>query len=238
MKPDPAVEAYVEEARNWDVDRREEAARSVQRAWTVSFASLGVTVLALGALIGITPLKRVDPFVVRVDNATGVVDVVPTYRGDGTVPELVTRHLLTTYITARERYALAVAESDYDTVGSFQSAPLNQQWVTLWDKANPESPLNAYRDGTTARVQVQAITFLKRASGTDDLAQIRFIRAVRPGGNGQEQLTHYIATIQYGYGSPSRDDHTRALNPLGFRVLEYRREAELPADVASTGAAP
>ena len=238
MKAEPSVDEYLEEARTWDLDRREQSAKSVRRAWTVSGVSLGVAVLALGALIGITPLKRVDPFVVRVDNATGIVDVVPTYRGDGPVSELVTRHLLMTYITARERYALAVAESDYDTVGAYQSAPLNASWVALWDRVNPDSPLNAYRDGTTARVQVQAITFLKRASGADDLAQVRFIRGVRPGGNGQEQLTHYIATVQYGYGTPSHDDHTRALNPLGFRVLEYRREAEVAADTVVAGAMP
>ena len=124
------------------------------------------------------------------------------------------------------------------TVGAFQSAPLNSSWVALWDRANPESPLNTYRDGTTARVQVQAITFLKRAGGADDLAQVRFIRGVRPGGNGQEQLTHYLATIQYGYGTPSHDDHTRTLNPLGFRVLEYRREAEVAADTVVAGAMP
>jgi type IV secretion system protein VirB8 len=238
MKTDPSVEAYLEEARTWDVDRRDQAAKSVRRAWTVAAVSVAVTVLAVGALLGLTPLKRVDPFVVRVDNTTGVVDVVPVYRGDGAISELVTRHLLTTYVTARERYALAVAEVDYDTVGSFQSAPLNSAWVALWDRSNPDSPLNIFRDGTTARVQVQAITFLKRASGADDLAQVRFIRAVRPGGTGQEQPTHYIATIQYGYGAPSRDDHTRALNPLGFRVLEYKREPEVAADVAVAGTTP
>ena len=236
MKADPAVEAYLEEARTWDLDRREQAARSVRRAWAVTFVSLSVTVLAVGAVLGLTPLKRVDPFVIRVDNTTGVVDIVPTYRGDGPVSELVTRQLLTSYVTARERYALAVAEADYDTVAAFQTAPLNQAWVTQWDRANPDSPLNAYRDGTTARVQVQSITFLKRASGPDDLAQVRFVRAVRPGGNGQERLTHYIATIQYGYGAPSRNDQTRALNPLGFRVMEYRREAEVVTEVA--GATP
>ena len=30
------------------------------------------------------PLKRVDPFVVRVDNSTGIVDVVPVYAGHAT----------------------------------------------------------------------------------------------------------------------------------------------------------
>lgn len=238
MKAEAIVESYLEEARTWDLDRREQAAKSVRRAWMVTGVSLAVTVLAVGAVVGLTPLKRVDPFVIRVDNTTGVVDVVPTYRGEGSVSELVTRQLLTTYITARERYALAVAEADYETVGAFQSAALNAAWVGLWDRANPDSPLNIYRDGTTARVQLQAITFLKRAGGVDDLAQVRFIRGIRPGGNGQEQLTHYIATIQYGYGTPSHDDHTRALNPLGFRILEYRREAEVAADAPAAGSTP
>ena len=31
------------------------------------------------------PLKRVEPFVVRVDNSTGVVDVVPVYDGRATL---------------------------------------------------------------------------------------------------------------------------------------------------------
>ena len=238
MKTEPEVEAYLAEARTWDQDRRAIESKSVRRAWTVAGVSVGVAMLSVGALAGLTPLKRVDPFVIRVDNSTGIVDVVPSYKGDGAVAELVTRHLLTTYITARERYALAVAESDYDTVGAFQGPALNQQWISLWDKGNPESPLNVYRDGTTARVQIQAITFLKRASGSEDLAQVRFIRSVRPGGTGQEQLTHYVATIQYGYGTPSHDDHTRVLNPLGFRVLEYRREPEVTPDAAVAGGAP
>ncbi len=33
------------------------------------------------ALVLLMPLKRVDPFVVRVDNSTGIVDVVPVYAG-------------------------------------------------------------------------------------------------------------------------------------------------------------
>lgn len=238
MKPDPAIAEYIDEARGWDQDRRAMAAKSIRRAWTVAGVSLGVTVLAVGALAGLTPLKRVDPFVIRVDNATGIVDVVPTFKGEGAVSELVTRHLLTSYVTARERFALAVAESDYDTVGAFQGPTLNQQWMSLWDKGNPESPLNVYRDGTTARIQVQAVTFLKRASGNDDLAQVRFIRGVRPSGTGMEQPTHYIATIQYGYGAPSKDDHTRVLNPLGFRILEYRRETEAAPDVAVAKVTP
>ena len=33
------------------------------------------------ALLALMPLKRVEPFVIRVDNTTGIVDVVPVYTG-------------------------------------------------------------------------------------------------------------------------------------------------------------
>ncbi|MEA3135087.1 MAG: hypothetical protein QOG17_2933, partial [Gammaproteobacteria bacterium] len=42
------------------------------------------------------------------------------------------------------------------------------------------------------------------------------------------------------YVAPSKDEQLRALNPLGFRILEYRREPEIvsdppaPATTAST----
>jgi type IV secretion system protein VirB8 len=35
--------------------------------------------------------------------------------------------------------------------------------------------------------------------------------------------------MEFAYVPPSKDDKTRSLNPLGFRVVEYRREPEVAA---------
>ena len=236
-----ALEAYFEAARGWDDDRLQQAARSTRRAWWIAGIAITFAALALLAVVLLTPLKQVEPFVVRVDNSSGIVDVVPQYQGKGELSQLVTRHLLNAYVTARERYFYAMAESDYEAVGAYNSARLNQLWSADWDRNNALSPLNLYKDGTTVRAQVRAITFLKRANGLGDLAQVRFITAARPGGSGAEQVSHYIVTLQYGYGEPSKDERLRALNPLGLRVLDYRREPEivdappagLPAAIAS-----
>ena len=57
---------------------------------------------------------------------------------------------------------------------------------------------------------------------------------MRPGGTGEEQSSHWVSTIEFAYVRPSKDNKTRSLNPLGFRVVEYRREPEVTAtDVAS-----
>lgn len=40
------------------------------------------------AVMLLTPLKEVVPFVVRVDSRTDILDVVPTYDGTGTLDEI------------------------------------------------------------------------------------------------------------------------------------------------------
>ena len=235
MARDAALYRYLEAGRSWDDDRISQALRSARRAWQVAGAAGVLAALAMGAVLALTPLKRVEPYLVRVDNGTGIVDVVPRYEGGAEVSELVTRHLLTQYLTARERYFYATAETDFDVVGAYQNAVLNQSWSAEWARANPESPLNRFRDGTTVRAQVRSISFLRRRDGTADLAQVRFLTATRPGGTGAEQLQYWIATLQYAYARPPTDERVRMLNPLGLRVLEYRREPEViePAPVTS-----
>jgi type IV secretion system protein VirB8 len=239
MARDTGVEAYFSEARGWDADRVALLRASARRAWGIAGIAVVAAVIAMVAVLYLTPLKTVEPYVIRVDNGTGIVAVVPVYRGTTDLSEVIDRHLLTTYVTARERYFYAVAESDYAQVGAMQTAPMNQAWLAAWDRNNAESPLNRYKDGTTVRVQVQSITFLARANGRKDLAQVRFLTAKRMGGAGAEVVTHWIATMAYQYQPPSRDDRQRAMNPIGLRVMEYRREPEViePATVAN-GSAP
>ena len=238
MRTEPEVAEYFEAARGWDLDRAQAAQRSAKRAWFVAAVATLLTVLALVAVAGLTPMKTVEPFVIRVDNSTGVVDVVPVLRGQAEVPEAVTRYFVTQYVQARERYVGSLAESDYEQVGAYHSPQMNQAWAAAWNRNNPESPLNRYVDGTTVRVQVNAVSFLSPASGRKDVAQVRFLTARQQGGQGTEQVTHFVATLQYAYGAPSKDDRLRAANPLGFKVLEYRREPEVLESPASHAVTP
>lgn len=234
MKRDPELEKYLKEAQSWELDRARRSERSARVAWIVAGASLLMALLAVSAVAGLTPLKQPVPVLIRVDSSTGIVDVVPTYQGTTDIEQVVTRNLLQNYVIARERYFYGTAEADYELVASQNSPRLNQEWAGLWATNNPLSPLNAYKDGTSVRAQVRSVTFLKLESGKDKLAQVRFTRYARVGGTGEEQATHWVSTIEFAYVEPSKDDKWRSLNPLGFRMVEYRREPE----VAATGATP
>jgi type IV secretion system protein VirB8 len=236
MTTQAPLDDYFREAATWDAERSATARRSARAAWGVAAAGWVCAVASSVALLVLMPLKSVDPFVIRVDNTTGIVDVVPVYSGSNSVEQAVTRYFLSHYITVCERFNFSTAESDYEECGAFHAAQRNQAWYALWNPNNPDSPLNVHKDGSTVRVQVEAVSFFQRASGVTDLAQVRYLKAARQGGGGDERLSHWIATIQYGYAAPSKDPKVRRWNPLGFKVIELTSEPEvMPQQPPQTG---
>ncbi len=232
MTSPAALEEYFAEAQSWDADRAARFRRSATVAWRVAVAGWVCAVAGALGLSLLLPLKTVEPFVVRVDSSTGIVDVVPVYTGGAAPDEAVTRYFLTHYLTVCERFNFATAESDYEECGAFHSAQRNQAWYALWTAGNPASPLNVYKDGSTVRVQVKSVSFFTRASGLADLAQVRYLKALRPAGGAEERYTHWVASVQYAYAAPAKDPKTRRWNPLGFKIVDFKSEPEVPAEPA------
>lgn len=231
MSRDRALEPYFREAASWDLDRIARARRSERAGWLVAGGGWVTVVLLAGALMILMPLKRVEPYLIRVDSTTGVVDVAPAYTGHATLGEAVTRYFLTHYITVCERFDFATAESDYEECGAFQTPQENEAWYARWNPSNPKSPLNVHKDGSTVSVQVEDVSFFKRASGIQDLAQVRYLTIERQGTGGDGSYRHWIATIEYAYGSPSSDPRVRRWNPLGFKIVSLTHEPEVLSEV-------
>lgn len=237
MQRDPALETYLQDARSWEIDRATRAEASERRAWIVAGTTSVIALACAAGIAGLTPLKEPVPMIIRVDSSTGIVDRVPVHDGKAPIEQVVSRHLLNAYVTARERYYYGTAEADYELVAAQNSPPLNQAWAAYWNRDNPQSPLNVHKDGTTVRVQIRSISFLKLESGRQYVAQVRFTRHTRPGGTGDERAASWISTIEFAYTPPSGDEKLRSLNPLGFRVVEYHREPEVAGQPQAAGGA-
>ena len=227
MSADRSLTNYLEEAASWDADRVAQAARSVAVAWRVASAGWLCAIAGIAALVLLMPLKKVEPYLVRVDDTTGVVDVVPVYEGHASLGEAVTRYFLTRYITVCERFDRAMAQSDYEECGAFNSPRLNEALYARWNRANPRSPLNVHRDGGTVAVRIESVSFLPHGNGADDLAQVRFASIERDGTGAAGRVTHWIASVAYRYGKPPSDPRTRGSNPLGFEVLDLQIDPEV-----------
>jgi type IV secretion system protein VirB8 len=226
MTRDPELQAYFAEAASWDRDRVAMQRSHARIAWWVAGAGWVGSLALVLALVILMPLKRVEPFVIRVDSASGMVDVVPVYTGQESMPEAVSRYFLTHYVTVCERFNFPTAESDYEECGAFHTPQRNQVWYAAWAKTNPNSPLNLYRDGTTIEARVTSVSFFTRSDGVTDLAQVRYVKAKRQAGSSDEQRTYFIASIRYAFVSPPSEPAMRRWNPLGFKVIDLRSEPE------------
>jgi len=222
MSGAPDLKGYFDEARSWNADRLRAAERSRRLAWGVAaFAGLLATV-AVGAVAALSPLKTVEPFVVRVDRATGAVDVMTALKSERplTYDEAVTKHFLAQYVRAREGWLAPAAEANFRQV-SIMSTPVEQQrWADAFRPANPESPQVAYGPSAEALVAIRAVSFV-----SDGVANVRFHRTVRRGPQVDE--SDWIATVAFTYTKAPMAEADRLRNPLGFQVTSYRADPEV-----------
>lgn len=220
--PPSDLEAYFAEARSWDQDRLGAAYRSRRLAWSVAAVATTLAGAAVAGVAALTPLKTVEPYVVRVDRTTGAVDVLRGLSADGpqTYEEAVTKSFLATYVRAREGWLPQAAEANFRQVSIMSTPEEQKRWALAYRPTNAASPQIAYGPTADAQVSIRAISFV--APG---VANIRFHRTLRRGGQVEE--SDGIATAAFAYTKAPMSEGDRLRNPLGFQVSSYRADPEV-----------
>lgn len=218
----PDLKAYFAESRSWDADRVRSVERSRRLAWVVAAAAGGLAAVAVGAVAALAPLKTVEPFVVRVDRATGAVEVMSALKTEKPVSydEAVTKHFLAQYVRARETWLAPAAEANFRQVSIMSTAAEQQRWGDAFRPSNPQSPQVAYGPNGEAQIAIRSVTFV-----ADGVANVRFHRTVRQ----SQQITEsdWIATAAFTYTKAPMAEGDRLRNPLGFQVTSYRADPEV-----------
>jgi len=219
--PVSGLRGYFAEAKSWDQDRLAAALRSKRLAWIAAGCAGGLAGLAVTAVAFLAPLKTVTPYVVRVDQASGAVEVMTGLSGrrDEPYSEAVTKSFLAEYVRAREGWLAPAAEANFRQV-SIMSTPAEQQrWADLFRPTNAASPQLVFGPNAEAIVEVRTISFLSAS-----VAAVRFHRLVRRGGDNAE--SDWIATLVFHYTRAPMAEADRLKNPLGFQVDSYRADPE------------
>ena len=216
------LEQYLEESRGLERDYLEELVRSRRAAWRVAAGAAVLVAAALTAVVALVPLKRVEAFVLRVDNATGAVDLVTTLRdGQASYGEVVDRYFLNKYVLARESYDYETLQTAYDTTALMSSGEVQREYAALFDGPKARDKVLANRVRIVVKVRSIA------PGTTRNTAVVRFAtRATRADGTSEPEES-LVATIGLRYVGGAMREQDRLVNPLGFQVTSYRTDPEI-----------
>ena len=213
---------YFERSLDWAGTQAMRDQRSRQVAWIIAGIAAASAALLAVALIMLMPLKRVEPVMLLVDRQTGHVERVdPNSARTLTADEALTQSLLAQYVTGREQFDRATAQADYRRVGLWSAGSARSSYLGSMPASNPSSPFNVYKPGSVVQVRVKSVS--KVSPG---LSLVRFgSRLIDETGRAGTEMP-MIATVRFRFvdGTMSFDD--RLINPLGFQVTSYRRDAE------------
>jgi type IV secretion system protein VirB8 len=230
-----ALDAYYLEAESWGQDRQDGLRASRRVAWIVALAAVAVAVLEALALIVLMPLKTVEPYTLLVDRNTGFVQALtPLDPARVSGDTALTQSFLVQYVIARESFDIDTVQADYRKVALWSAEQARTDYLAATQSTNPQSPLAFYPRTTVVETRVKSVSPVGR-----DVAMIRFETQRRDASGQAERPRAWVAVIRYQYSGEPMSVADRFVNPLGFQVVRYRRDAEaLPPEPEAPSPAP
>lgn len=219
---------YYLEAASWSADRARATASSRRIAWIVASVAAAVAVIEGIALVVLLPLKTVVPYTLLVDRQTGNVQALkPLDKQDITPDDALVRSFLAQYVIARESFDITTLRSDYRKVALWSAGDARDRYIASMQATNPLSPLTALPRQTVVSSEIVSITSLNA-----DTALVRFVTTRTDPGARPGPAEYWVAVIKYRFSRAAMSEADRLVNPLGFQVFRYRRNAESAPPVA------
>jgi len=220
---------YFEQSESWATSLQDVGARSRKIAWTIAGIAVGIAAFEAIALAMLAPLKTVQPITLLVDRHTGYVQSVdPTKPRQIGADQALAQSMLAQYVSAREGFDRTTISFDYRRVALWSAGSARSAYLAEMPATNPQSPFQRYPAGTVVDVRVKSVSQLSPGA-----ALVRF-DSLYQDPNGQPTLSQpWISVVRYRFVDAPMKLEDRLINPLGFQVVSYRRDAEVPTPSSS-----
>lgn len=212
---------YLDESKGLERDFMAEIVKS-RKIWQMlalsSFLFACITVL----YHQFSPVTIKEPFVLRVDNATGAVDAVSTIQEEEkTYGEVVDTYFIANFVKSYESYNNYSIQDDYDKTILMSTDQVSKQYISIYDSTGGNSGRDVQL-GTQGTRETKIISVVPNID--KGVATIRF-ETLTTSSQGTLKES-WVATLTYEYVAASIDADIRLLNPLGFVVTSYRVDKE------------
>lgn len=212
---------YLDETKGLERDYMAEIVKSRKTWQTLALFSF---LFACAAVLyhQFNPVTEKEPFVLRVDNATGAVDAVATLQeAEKSYGEVVDTYFIASFVKSYESYNNYSIQDDYDKTVLMSADQVAKRYMSIYDSTGG----NIGRDTQLGKQGTRDVNIISVVPNTDKgVATIRFETQET---SSKGALTEsWVATLTYEYVAASIDTDIRLVNPLGFVVTSYRVDKE------------
>jgi len=203
--------------RNWYEERYDKLTVQRNILFIVLILFLFVSVVSIVSAVVVINLKEFDPFVVQIDDSTGiakVVNPVSTEILDGN--EALAKYFIKKYLIARETYNPVDFEVEArKTVRLYSSN--NVYWTYIsYIKNKLVDPLLMYGQKNSTFLVIKSWSILGK-----NKYMVRFSLNENLG---EKRIYNKLALVDFSYVAMELTDAERDINPIGFQVNGYRAD--------------
>lgn len=224
----------ADSSRHWYQDKYQHVLvqRNIMALLTV--VALGVALVAVFAVSRLAPLKSVEPYLLQMDEKTGLTQKVePISRGTYASNEAVDRYFIANYLRYYEGYNPTTRIFNDNVVRLMSSTGVFVQYRRGINPANKDSVAAQLGTRGQRAVKINSIQYLKNekagaenATTPDRIMQVRLTTTdITP--NSSDQAVAWVATITFHYAQLNLNGEDQLLNPLGFQVINYQIMREI-----------
>jgi type IV secretion system protein VirB8 len=216
------------EKKNWYNDRYQFVVVQRNILALITLLALLCSIAATFSISQLVPLKSVEPFVIQVDQKSGITQVVdPLKARELTANESINQYFMVQYIRARESYLGSPDRNyyNYNLVRVLSDPQVFGKYQHEIILSNPDSPGSRLGSGGSREAHVSSMKFLDRrdlpGGGESRRYLVRALVVEKSGGSLPKNMQKLIL-IEFKYTELELSIEDRYLNPIGFRVLSYR----------------
>ncbi|HEF8491354.1 TPA: type IV secretion system protein [Campylobacter jejuni] len=198
--------------------------KSNKRAWIIAFVSIFVAIISIIAVVLLAPLKTIEPYVIRVDNTTGMVDILTILdEKEISSNEALDKYFISQYVKAREGYYYELLNQDYLLTQLMSSEKVANEYRAWYEGENARDQI--LKNSNEVNVQILSVV-LGNSNGVKT-STIRTLITTKNLSSGAITQETKVITLSYEYILAKASEENRILNPLGFKVLTYRIDSEI-----------
>jgi type IV secretion system protein VirB8 len=213
---------------NWYEDKYQSVL--IWRNWlfTLTMVSLLGIIAVCGTLYFMLPLKSVSPFVIQIDEKTGISEIVDNRSvREYSANEMLIKYFAMQYISARENYDINTFKSNSAIIYAMSSPDVYRKYLADISQENPDSPLNKYSFNINRYVTLISFSILSKTETGESIIQVR-INVKEPSTSGAMKEYYSIITIScYFESNLQLNEKERLINPLGFMITSYKSDEEI-----------